>query len=243
MKTLDRQSLLAVATSLALAGSIGAETAGAGRAVEGLPTLPAGTTLPAQLSRTLHAGRVAPGFPLRATTTQRIPLGNQTYLPSGVVLEGKVVATAPHVLTIQFDTITFHVHSLPIATRALAAASFVAVGETGIPANGSTDRGNSSPASWTTAQVGGDQVVRSGWSGPVINGTTQTVGSADYWGVYTLPATPDAAPHALGPFSANSSGLFGFASDCALAAPDLTIRCATSRPTLRRGDVLLLEVK
>lgn len=153
------------------------------------------------------------------------------------------MASASHYLALQFDTVTFHGSSLPITTQVLAVASFVAVSITGIPANGSSDRGNPSPANWTTAQVGGDQVVRSGWSGPLVNSTTQTVGSADFWGVYTLPATPAGVPHALGPFSANVTGLFGVAPDCSLAQRQLSITCVTSRPVLHRGDVLLLEVQ
>ena len=237
------RSLLLAAPLLAHGESVHAETPGSGNPVRTLPALPAGMTLPVQLSRTLHAGRLAPGLPVRATTTQRIPLGGQTYLPSGVALGGKVVATSAHVLALRFDTISFHGRSLPIVTRVLAIASFVAVADTGVPANGSTDRGNPSPANWTTAQVGGDQIARSGWSGPLINGVTKTVGSADYWGVYTLPATSDAPAHALGPFSASATGLFGFAPDCRLAPPPVTLSCAASTPALHRGDVLLLEVE
>ena len=241
MSTAVLRGLLTAAAWLTLSGSIPGETAGSGKAAEVLRSLPPGTTLPVQLSRTLRAGD-APGHLVRATTMQRIPLGGHTFLPSGVVLTGRVVITAAHAMTLRLDTITFQGRSLPIRTRALALASFVAVSTTGVPANGSTDRGNASPASWTTAQVGGDQVVRSGWSGPLINSTTQTVGSADYWGVYTLPATPDTPPHALGPFSAGATGLFGYAADCGLSEPQLTIHCATSRPTLHRGDALLLQV-
>ena len=188
--------LLAVTVS-AIGGLAHAETPGAGDPVQTLPTLPAGLTLPARLSQTIHAGRVAPGLPVRATTSQRIPLGRHTYLPAGVLLEGKVVAATAHLLTLRFDTIAFHGRSLPITTRALAIASFVAVSNTGAPANGSTDRGNPSPANWTTAQVGGDQVARSGWSGPLLNGVTETVGSADYWGVLrSSPHTGSRSPRA-----------------------------------------------
>ena len=238
--------LSVTALSLLAAGRDGAastETPGSGVAIGRLPNLPPGTTLPVQLSQTLHAARVAPGLLIHASTTQRTPLGGHAYLPAGVVLDGRIVAAGPHSLALQFDSIRFLETTRPVATHALAIASFVAVSETGVPANGSTDRGNSSPASWTTTQVGGDQVVRSGWSGPVINSVTETVGSADYWGVYALPVTPDAPAHALGPFSARSTGLFGFARDCHLSHPQTDISCVTTRPVLHRGDVLLLEVE
>lgn len=232
-----------VLSLLSAAAMCPAESPGSGKPAEDISALPAGLTLPVHLSHSLHAGKTMPGQPIQASTTQRTPLGNQIYLPSGIVLRGEVIATSERSITFRFDTITFHGRSQPVATRLLAIASFVAVGQTGVPANGSTDRGNPSPANWTTAQVGGDQVARSGWSGPLVNSTTQIVGSADYWGVYTLPATPGALPHALGPFSAGAQGLFGFAVDCHLTPLQPTISCTTTQPSLHKDDVLLLQVE
>ena len=78
--------------------------------------------------------------------------------------------------------------TVPLETRAVAMANLMDVDDTFLLMQGGADRGNSSEASWTTRQVGGEEVVRSGWVGPVVGSGVRTVGSADYYGVYSLPA-------------------------------------------------------
>lgn len=70
-------------------------------------------------------------------------------------------------------------------TDVIAVASMMEVNDTAAPANGSTDRGNPSQANWTTRQVGGDEVYRSGWVGDVYDDVMKKVGFADYYGVYS----------------------------------------------------------
>jgi len=131
-----------------------------------------------------------------------------------------------------------------VGTRAIAIANFVQVGETFLPVQGGADRGNASEASWTTTQVGGDQVARSGWVGDVVGRGTRTVGRADYYGVYTLPA--GASPErAMGVFSTTATGLYGFESDTSLNSSGGVItltRSGGKRLEMRDGDNLLLEV-
>lgn len=215
-------------------------------AADDLQPLAPGTYLPVTLHRSLRAGRTQVGTTVEATTTQRVPLPAQRYLKAGARLSGHVVqsATSPAVLALRFDRVDYHGATQPIAVRALAAANFVAMSDTRQPANGATDRGNSNPANWTTEQVGGDQVARSGWSGPVINQTTQTVGFADFDGVYALAAQTDGVPRALGVFSTSARGLFGYSADCGLVDDPgaISVRCAHSALVLHDGDNLLLEV-
>jgi hypothetical protein len=94
-------------------------------------------------------------------------------------------------------------------------ANLMAVDDTFLPVMGGADRGNSSEVNWTTRQVGGEEVVRSGWIGPVVGSGLRTVGRADYYGVYSLPAKLQGAddamvPRAVGVFSTTAKGLYGY---------------------------------
>ncbi|WP_433982930.1 hypothetical protein RBB78_13610 [Tunturiibacter empetritectus] len=176
--------------------------------VSTLEPLAAGVTLPVRLGRTLRAGKTRVGSTVVAKTTQRVPVTEGTYLDRGAELEGKVVASMagdgtaglPSVLSIVFTSLRYHKQTIGMKTRAIAIANFVQVGDTFLPVQGGSDRGNSSEASWTTTQVGGDQVVRSGWVGSVVGSGLRTVGRADYYGVYSLPAgaTGSSVPRADG---------------------------------------------
>lgn len=211
-----------------------------------LSPLPAGLTLPVTLKQRLQAGRTATGTAIQAVTTQRILLPNGLYLKAGAHLLGSVLASTstPPSLDLRFTTLQVHDQTVPISVRAIAIANFTDVSDTALPANSSTDRGNPSPANWTTRQIGGDEVVRSGWSGDVINNTTQTVGFANYDGVYASPPKPGDVPHAVGSFSTSAHGLYGKSPDCTLNSPVsiITIGCTNSRPELHSGDNLLLEI-
>lgn len=245
MKRALYAAMVAILSTCLLPCLSSAQSSGS-RAADDLEPLPPGTYLPVTLHRSLRAGRTHVGTRVEASTTQRVPLAAGRYLRAGARLSGSVVQStaSPAVLVFQFDRVDYHGATQPIAVRALAAANFIAMSDTRRPANGSTDRGNSNPANWTTEQVGGDQVVRSGWSGPVINQTTQTVGFADFDGVYLLPAETGGVPRALGVFSTGARGLFGYSNDCSLVADPVAIslRCAHSALVLRNGDNLLLEV-
>jgi hypothetical protein len=237
-----------------------------GRAAEiGLPSqaitelrpLPAGITLPVQMGRTLRAGKVKPGTVFLVKTMQRVPVSADAYLKRGATVRGEVVAsdggdgTAAHpaTLTIRFTQLSYRGMTVPLETRAVAMANLMAVDDTFLPATGSTDRGNSSQASWTTRQVGGEEVVRSGWVGPVVGIGVRTVGSADYYGVYSLPAKLQGAdgemvPRAIGVFSTTAEGLYGYDEGARLESSGglITITNATGHAVIRAGDDLLLEV-
>lgn len=165
------------------------------------PLIP-GLTLPIELTHALKAGHTRPGAPVDAFTTQRVPLSSNAYLPRGAKVTGTVVASiAPDkkigraaILTIRFDTLHYHEQVVPLVADALAIANFTEVEDTFASTNDGSDRGNSSPANWTTQQVGGDQVCRSDWTGPVFTSSMQPVGFADFYGVYANPPAGPPAP-------------------------------------------------
>jgi hypothetical protein len=233
------------------------ETTPGSLAVSELRPLQAGVTLPVQMGRTLRAGKVRMGTVFQVKTMQRVPVSADTYLKQGATVRGEVVAsdagdgTAAHpaTLTIRFTQLSYRGRTVPLETRAVAMANLMAVDDTFLPATGSTDRGNSNSASWTTRQVGGDEVVRSGWVGPVVGIGLRTVGQADYYGVYSLPAKLQGAdgvmvPRAMGVFSTTAKGLYGYDEGARLESSDglITITNARGQAVIRAGDNLLLEV-
>lgn len=223
----------------------GENSPGSGAPAASLDSLPPGLTLPVSLDHTLHPGRTRPGTSVSLRTMQRIPLGKHRYLPIKTEVHATVTASTAHPdsLTLTPNTLTYRGQTVPLPATILAAAGFVAVSATAIPTAGATDRANPNPANWTTSQLGGGEIMRSGWYGPLVNSVTQTVGSADPWGVYTLPASPGALPLALGPFSSTARGLFGYPPSCQLrAVPANTIACQSDSLVLRRGDTLLLQL-
>jgi hypothetical protein len=234
-----------------------AEVGPQSHAITELQSLQTGITLPVQMGRTLRAGKVKPGTVFRVKTTQRVPVSANAYLKRGAIVRGEVVAsdagdgTAAYssTLTIRFTQLSYQGKTIPLETQAVAIANLMAVDDTFLPATGSTDRGNSNPASWTTRQVGGDEVVRSGWVGPVVGSGLRTVGRADYYGVYSLPATlkgTDGAmvPRAMGVFSTTAKGLYGYDEGARLESSGglITITNPMGHAVIRAGDNLLLEV-
>jgi hypothetical protein len=222
-----------------------------------LRPLQAGVTLPVAVGRTLRAGKVEPGTVVVVKTTQRVPVSEDAYLKRGAAIRGEVVAsdagdgTAAHpaTLTIRFTQLSYRGMTVPLEVRAVAMANLMDVDDTFLPVMGGADRGNSSEASWTTRQVGGEEVVRSGWVGPVVGSGLKTVGRADYYGVYSLPANLQGAdgvmvPRAMGVFSTTAKGLYGYDEGTQLESSDglITITNAKGRAVIRAGDHLLLEV-
>jgi hypothetical protein len=227
------------------------------QAVLELRPLPAGITLPVAVGRTLRAGKVKPGTVFLLKTTQRVPVSEDAYLNRGAAVRGEVVtseagdrtAAHPATLAIRFTQLSYRGVTVPLVTRAVAMANLMAVDGTFLPLMGGADRGNSSEGSWTTAQVGGQEVVRSGWIGPVVGAGLQTVGSADYYGVYSLPVRlqgDDGAmvPRAIGVFSTTAKGLYGYDEGSELKSEGgvITITNPKGEAVIRAGDHLLLEV-
>lgn len=225
-------------------------------AISELGTLPQGVTLPVQLGRSLRAGKVRVGTQIVVKTTQRVPVSEGFYLKAGAELDGEIVASiagngnasTSATLSIRFTRLRYGKQSIPVRTKAIAIANFMQVSYTLLPADGGSDMGIVSPANWTTKQVGGDSVVRTGWEGPVIRSDVGRVGYADYYGVYSLPAPSPgdgpSFPHALGVFSTTAAGLYGYGPRSALKSADGTITLTDPGKSveLRNGDNLLLEV-
>ena len=118
------------------------------------------------------------------------------------------------------------------------------VNDTFAPTNAAADRAMGGEANWTTRQVGGDVLTRAGWLGELDSASMQKVGFADFNGVYATPATPGGVPHALGVFSAEAHGVYGFdPATMLMPTPGgLRLQCAC-KLRLRRGDNLLLQVE
>ncbi len=223
-----------------------------GKAVQAVTALPAGQTLPVALSRGLRAGGVSPGTPVIGYVTQRVPLSADTYLPAGAQVLGTVVASSradgAHAarLSLRFTMLKLHGTDTPLRVKGLAVANFTDVNDTHVPVNGIADRQTPGPANWTTRQIGGDVLMRSGWMGELDNGAMQPVGFADFNGIYAgkrqarVGAT---LPRALGAFSAEAQGLYGFGEGAVLLVSDdeLTVT-SPGKLVLRRGDELLLQV-
>jgi hypothetical protein len=233
-----------------------AAMAGKSQAVSELRPLAAGITLPVRMGRTLRAGKVRAGTVFEVKTTQRVPVSADAYLSRGAAIRGEVVASEagdgtaahPSTLTIRFTELSYRGRTVPMETRPVAIANLMAVDDTFVPATGSTDRGNPDQASWTTAQVGGDEVGRSGWVGEVIGSGSRTVGSADYYGVYSLPVKlpndDGMVPLAMGVFSTTAKGLYGYEPGDRLESSRglVTITNPMRQVVIRNGDNLLLEV-
>jgi hypothetical protein len=215
-----------------------------------IDSLPIGITLPVSIRTSLKGGSTRPGARILAVTTQRIPLEHGAYIPRGAKVLGDVVGSTATTLSMRFITLTTGAQSTPLSATALAIANFTDVQNTYAPAAGGSDRGDADPASWTTTQIGGDQVYRSNWDGPVMSTSSHKVGFADYHGVYALPHAfgPGSSdlPLAVGVFSTNARGLYGFDDSVRLISTETGLTTLTGPPgkvLIRRGDNLLLQVE
>ncbi len=182
--------------------------------------LPAGTILPVCLERSVNASKAHPGMEIRAKLMQDIP---GTFIRRGAVVIGHVVkvnsSSAGQVnLEIAFDAVKMHSRQIPLKADLRALASFVAVEEAQIPEDMSSRGLNEQ--TWTTEQIGGDQVYRGG--GPVEEGST-AVGQPTPYGALDSPLTQagepcrgvmdDAnQPQAFWLFSADACGVYGYSN-------------------------------
>lgn len=205
-----------------------------------------GATLPVTLTRTLNPEHLAPGQPVIARFFQRVPVSPGVYLPSKTEIIGQVVSSDPSSLSIRFDQLRWKGETVPVHVKLLAAASYMNVSATQMPVGGAPDRGTSSPADWTTRQVGGDEVYRSAGAGGVYDRYSQPVGHADLTGVYAPPLPGDGQPRSMGPFSTTATGLHGLTGFTLLSAggPDTPITLKVDNPKAKfvSGGALLLEV-
>lgn len=222
--------------------------------VQVLTQIPPGLTLPVYLLHGIRAGSTAAGQAVEAAITEPVPLSSTAYLPAGAKVTGTVVASRaadrragrPAMLVIAFDSVTYRGSSVPLRTRVLAIANATEVSGTFASSNDGSDRGNASPANWTTEQIGGDEVFREGWEGPVMDTSMRRVGYADFHGVYAnAPGGTGvgAIPRAVGVFSTTASGLYGFDERAALRSTRGVATLTSPKDlVVRTGDAFLLEV-
>jgi hypothetical protein len=171
-----------------------------------LTPLPEGTTLPVLLTRGLDARHVRVGEPVVARLAQRVPLADG-YLPQKAAVTGTVVACDDTSLTLRFDRLRLGEQEEPINVTLRAAAHWFDVHQSVIPVS-PPDRSLTNPNNWTTRQIGGDEVYRSGGWGKVYDQYSEPVGHADPYGVYEPPSVVGGPARAMGPFSTTSTGVY-----------------------------------
>ncbi len=207
--------------------------------------LPPGITLPISLDTGLSAKHAQAGQRIDARLTQRVPMADGRYLPAKSRVEGTVVSVDAHSLKLRFDTLVVYGQSAPISTRLVAAAYWLDVDRTRDPLDGG-DRGTSSPADWTTMQIGRDEVYRSAGAGTVYDQYSQPVGHADLQGVYAAPRAPGGLPRAMGPFSTTAKGLYNLPALEILSAggqgQPIELGLSSPKWKLDSHTALLLEV-
>jgi len=206
---------------------------------------PPGATLPVILNETLKADKLRADQSISADLAQTVPLAKDVVLPAQARLEGRVVKVSRSGVSFVFDRLSWQGSTIPVHVRLVAAAGMMTVSDAGLPVGG-TDRSVSSPGDYTTHQVGGDEVMRSNWSGKVYDQRGAVVGFANYSGVYKNPAGPAELPHAMGVFSTTASGLYGI-GNLSVASPGgagkpIRLKATKSDWTIRSGSALLLEV-
>ena len=217
---------------------------------------PSGTIIPISLDTSLNIAKIHPGQLIQATVMQDIP---GTAIHRRAKVQGHVVkvgATAYDQTKVEicFDTVKLDGQMVPLKANLRALASFVEVQEAQVPEEMSSE--GLSPLTWTTQQIGGDQVYRGG--GPVAAGMT-TVGEVTPWGVLVVPhAQPgqpcrgalgeNNGPQAMWLFSSDACGVYGFSNirieDAGRSNPAGTIVIFSTNGELKLGSGtgLLLEV-
>ena len=204
-----------------------------------------GTMLPITLMKTVNPMHLVAGQPIRARFIQRVPLSPVSYLPPKVEVDGQVVSSNSSSISILFTELRWGEERVPIHLQLVSAASPYAVFQASMPVGG-TDRGTSSPADYTTRQIGGDEVYRSAGSGKVYDQYSQPVGFADLNGVYQDPSSAGEPARAMGPFSTTAAGLYGL-DGFSVVSPggaSVPITLAVSKPKwqIASGTALLLRV-
>ena len=220
-------------------------------------SVPAGTILPVSLDKGLNVRRARPGQEVRAKVMQDVP---GTPIRRGAQVVGHIVdassgANGQSKLAIRFDSVRVHRQSIPIITSLRALASFGEVQQAQDPEEGAS-RGLT-PETWTTEQIGGDQVYRGG--GPVAVGTS-VVGEPTPYGVLGLPRTQAGKPcrgaiadansrQAFWLFSTDACGVYGYSNvriehaGRTEPAGTITLSTANGKLKLQSGSGLLLRVQ
>ena len=219
-------------------------TSAMARAAVKLESLPAGVMLPVSLEQRLDAGHVRAGEAITARLMQRVPLADGYYLSPKARVMGTVVAYDGGSLTLRFERLRLGHEQQPLHVKLLAAGHWFEVGQTKVPLE-AADRALSNPWDWTTKQIGGDEVYRSGGSGVVYDRYSEPVGHADAYGVYAPGRMPGATALAMGPFSTTAHGVYGLlgteiASPGGAESP-IVLRLTSPKWQLHGGTALLLQ--
>jgi hypothetical protein len=218
--------------------------------------IPPGTALPVTLSSDLNAKNIEPGQRIVANVAQNVPLPGGGRIRSGSRVEGRVLkadmnAENSSSLRIRFDVVRVNDRELPIAISLRALASPVEVQNAGLPIHGPVSA--ETDATWTTSQIGGDDVYRGG--GHVVHGE-RVVGEPVADGVLAelIPVPPLGCAEgsggrrlALWVFASSACGAYGFGKLTIEAAGDsnpmgdIVLR-GKKNVHLPRGSAMLLMV-
>lgn len=186
--------------------------------INGQTVLPPGTIVPVSLDKSLDARKSHAGQEIRATVMQDVP-GTAIRRRARVVGHVVQVSTAKDgsvSLELRFDFVKMNGTMAPLRASLRALASFMEVEEAQLPED-SSDRGLT-PETWTTQQIGGEQVYRGG--GSVMVGMA-AVGEPTPWGILATPRTQpgrpcrgvvgeNRQPQAMWLFSSDACGVYGF---------------------------------
>jgi hypothetical protein len=181
--------------------------------------IPPGTALPVKLISDLDGRRMDTGQPIVGRIAQNVPLPARGIIPAGSPVEGRVVksgkdADGESVFVFKIDEVQVNGRKLRVSTKLRVIASFMEVQDAQTPSNG-VGAGSESEETWTTTQVGGDDVYRGG--GHVYH-DTKVVGDPVAGGVLAeLIATPhtgcddssNGRRMALWVFSSGACGAYG----------------------------------
>jgi hypothetical protein len=202
------------------------------------PTVPAGVTLPIELS---HKLKFSVTGPIEAKLTQDVQFGDTT-LKQGTRVYGTISRGERGCATLRFERVGYS----PIRAGIRAMASWAEINQTGIPTSGS-DRGISQ-GSYNLVLVGGDMMY--GFWGKIYEGK-ELVGRAEAGNAISqLLANPRAgctaaseAEHAMGRFSASACGLYwldAFHLKTKEDDPEAVVCSTKKKPKLPSGTALLL---
>lgn len=181
--------------------------------------IPPGTAFPVWLNSTLDSNKVQAGQAITGMVAQDVPLPSKAKIRAGSHVSGRVVKEGRRsdgslFIQIRFDRLEVNGRQIPISTSLRALASPHDVQEAQLPKYGSV-RGDSA-ATWTTTQIGGDDVYRGG--GHVMH-DDKVVGDPVKDGVLSVlvavprPGCGTASGDrrlALWVFSSSACGVYGF---------------------------------
>jgi len=227
------------------------------------PTVPRGTILPVRLNATLSSARGKPRQIIAARIMQDVPLPNDSKIPKGSNVEGRIVevvqgnGSSGASISVQFDKLRVSHRVIPIVANLRAIAGFMEVYAAQTPAVGP---GFGDVFRWmTTTQVGGDVVYGDG--GPVMSADNgeEVLGKSVDGGVLARvranqkmgcrgEVDDEDTPQALWVFSSDACGPYGLEhvqiSHAGRTDPVGVIILASDQGTLRiqSGAGMLLRI-